>query len=357
MKKRAVMTIFAVLALIALLVPSASDAADKKVSWRMVSVWGEGNSLLDVDRGFAQRVSDYTGGNFTIDVFPAGQLGSSNQVFDLVGKGTVEAGTDWPGYWAGKNTAFDILASSLNDFSMVDYYVWIYQAGGLDEYKNLYGKYGLIGMPLAVSSSESGLRCIKDFKTLADLKGAKVRISGKVQGLVAQKLGITPVMINVAELYEALQRGVIDAGEFTGPEGDESIKLHEVAKYWMTPGWHQSSTVNCVFFNKKAWESLPKEYQAVLERAAHDSTSEWLARKFWADTQSANRMLDEYGVKVNPLSKEDLDTISRYSEEATKVMCDENPDYKRIYDSMQAYRKVVDRYRNILGRFGYGYSK
>ncbi|GHV52905.1 ABC transporter substrate-binding protein [Deltaproteobacteria bacterium] len=333
--------------------PAAETA--KQIQWRLASTWTEGNSLLDVDRAFAERVKNYTGGNFIINVHPAGQLGSSSQVFDLAANGIVEAACDWPGYWAGKNTAFDLLASTVDNFSFIDYYVWTYSAGGLEQYQYVYGKYGLVAFPIAFSPSESGLRCIKDFKSLNDLKNAKVRISGKLQGYVAQRIGFTPVTINAAEIYESLQRGVIDAAEFAGPEADESLKMHEVAKYWMTPGWHQSAVTNCVMVNKKAWEALPEEYRDAIARAAKDSTAEWLYRKLWVDVQSSNRMIDKFGVTVNQLSEEDLRAISRYAADGNKIMSDENPDYKRVYESMQGYRKEIDRYRGILGRYGFGF--
>lgn len=326
------------------------------VNWRMASTWGDGNTHFTVDKRFTELVSQLTDGKFIIKNYSAGQLGAANQVFDMVSNGTVEAGGDWAGYWSGKNTGFDLLGTTMDNFSSLDYFVWIYQGGGLkNAYQYMYNKYGLQYFPILIHTAESGFRASKPIDGIEDLKGLKIRLAGKIQGLVADKIGFTPVTVDSTELYESLQRGVIDAGEFSVPGSDYSLKLHEVAKYWWAPGWHQSAGCNGVMVNMDAWNSLPEEYQIAFETAARLCTAESMARYAWQDFNATNKML-ETGVKICKYPEEDLKMIREYVQEATEVMCEENPDYKHVYDSMMAYRRMADPYKEILGDYGWGYT-
>jgi len=356
MRKLTILAMFAALALFAF--GFATQAAElPTVKWRLASVWTEGNTVLNIDRAYAERVKRYSGGKFIIDVYAAGEIVGPTQVFDAVQNGTVEMGADWPGYWSGRNTAFELLATSLDDFTSLDKLIWTYQAGGLELYKEIYAKFGLVGFPHAFSPTESGLRCKAELKGMPDLKGRKIRISGKIQGYVSEKIGYTPIALNAGDIYESLQRGVIDCAEFSGPESDESLKITEVAKYWMAPGWHQSEVTFGVFVGKKAWDSLPKEYQELLERAAMDSAAEWMHRQPWQDAVAANKMLDKDGVKVVRYSDDDLAKIRAWGLEGRAEMAKANPDYKKVIDHQDGYRKIIDRLRFLSSPYSWGFAR
>ena len=336
---------------------STTVGSGNRYDWRMASCWGQGNSLLEVDQRFAELVGELSNGNFKITVYPAGELGASNAVLDLVGNGTVECGGDWAGYWSGKNTAFDLLGSSLDNFSVMDYYLWIYEAGGYeDAYQYMYNKYNIQPLPTAFSCAESGLRSTKPLTSLEDLAGTKVRISGKMQGIVAEKIGFTPVTIDASELYESLQRGVVDAGEFSGPKADDSLRLQEVAKYWMSPGWHQSAGANCALINMDAWNSLSEADQALLAHAARQCAAEMMSSKAWEDAAIADRMVKEEGVIITKMNDEDMQTLRQYILDAYDECCQENPDFAKVYKSMCDYRETMDTYRDILGDYGVGFN-
>lgn len=336
---------------------SGGLGSGNQYKWRMASCWGQGNSLLEVDQRFAELVGELSGGNFDITVYPAGELGASNAVLDLVGNGTVECGGDWAGYWSGKNTAFDLLGSCMDNFSVMDYYMWVYEGGGYeDAYQYMYNQYNIQPLPTSFSCAESGLRSTKPIESLQDLAGMKVRISGKMQGIVAEKIGFTPVTIDASELYESLQRGVVDAGEFSGPKADDSLRLQEVAKYWLTPGWHQSAGMNCALVNLDAWNSLSGEDQNLLISAAKLCAAEMLAAKTWDDAEVAARMVQDEGVVITTLGDEDMATLRQYVLEAYDQCCAENPDFAKVYESMCNYRKTMDTYRTVLGDYGFGFT-
>jgi TRAP-type mannitol/chloroaromatic compound transport system substrate-binding protein len=326
------------------------------VQWKMVSTWGSGNVHFTVDQRFSELVSQLTNGKFQITNYGEGELCSASQVFDTVQDGTVQAGGDWAGYWAGKDPAFELLSTTMNLFSGLDFYVWFEQGGGIEAAQELYSQYDLMWFPILCHFSESGIRSSKPITSIKDLQTMKTRLGGVMAGRVGAKLGFNITTVPAAELYESLQRGVIDAGEFSGPNADSTLKLEEVAKYWCEPAWYQSAGNNGVIINKAAWEALPEAYQQAIITASAACRGEGLARYTWLDSVAASRMIDEEGVTVTYMNEADLKTIKDTAKEVYEAEAAANPNFKMIYDSMLEYCKVVDPYREMLNNVGYGYG-
>ncbi len=169
---------------------AGGDSSLPVVTWKMGSVWGAGNVHFTVDQRFAELVSQLTDGRFIITNYSEGELCSASQLFDFVSQGTVECGGDWGGYWSGKDTAFELLSTIMDDFTALDYYTWIYEAGGMDCYKEMYGQYNMEYFPLVTNPSESGIRSVSPITPSEDMQHMKIRLGGVMAGKAAQKLGI-----------------------------------------------------------------------------------------------------------------------------------------------------------------------
>lgn len=327
------------------------------VTWKMGSTWGAGNVHFTVDQRFGEILSQLTGGRFTVTNYSEGELCSAKELFDYVSQGTIQCGGDWGGYWSGKDTAFELLSTIMDDFTALDYYTWIYEAGGLDCYKEMYGQYNMNYFPLVTNPSESGIRSVKPITSIADMQKMKIRLGGVMAGKAAQKLGINITTVAASELYESLQRGVIDGGEFSGPKADDSLKLQEVAKYWCAPAWYQSAGVNGVMVNMDAWNKLPEEYQTAFETAARLCCGEQLSRYIYNDMIVTNKMIDEEGITVTHLNDEDWQKIRETCLQTYAEECEINPNFKMVYDSMQAYRETTNNYRDWTGDYGFGFNR
>ena len=327
------------------------------VTWKMGSTWGAGNVHFTVDQRFGEILSQLTGGRFTVTNYSEGELCSAKELFDYVSQGTIQCGGDWGGYWSGKDTAFELLSTIMDDFTALDYYTWIYEAGGLDCYKEMYGQYNMNYFPLVTNPSESGIRSVKPITSIADMQKMKIRLGGVMAGKAAQKLGINITTVAASELYESLQRGVIDGGEFSGPKADDSLKLQEVAKYWCAPAWYQSAGVNGVMVNKQAWESLPEAYQVAFESAARLCCGEQLSRYIYNDMTVTNKMIDEEGITVTHLNDEDWQKIRETCLQTYAEECEINPNFKMVYESMQTYRETANNYRDWTGDYGFGFNR
>jgi TRAP-type mannitol/chloroaromatic compound transport system substrate-binding protein len=240
------------LAATATLAAGLAAPAMAQETWTMTSTWPSSLELIEFDRYFVDLANKLVGDELTIEFFEGGSLVPAGEVFGAVQSGVVQAGADWPGYWAGRDAAFTPIATTPSLFNAVDYVNWIQQWGGRQFYDDLYGQYGMVYLPYGVTNNESGFHTNKSMTTLEDLQGMRLRVSGNEQGRILERLGGSQVSMAGGEVYQALERGVIDGGEFSVPNVDWSAGFQQVTTHWSTPGWHQSASVFGVAINKDA---------------------------------------------------------------------------------------------------------
>ncbi len=132
----------------------------------------------------------------------------------------------------------------------------------------------------------------KEIKTVADLKGLKIRIGG-FAGTVLAKLGVVPQQIPGGDIYPALEKGTIDAAEWVGPYDDEKLGFYKVAKNYYYPGWWEGGPELDLFVNTKAWADLPKDYQAILEAACYEANVDMMAKYDALNPPALRRLLGQ----------------------------------------------------------------
>jgi len=329
------------------------SAPAKTFDWKMISTWGEGSLQYENDKYFVDLVKKLSNNRINIKLHASGELAPANQVLDMVSKGTVQMGSDWPNYWSGMNTAFDLLGSQAIGMTNWDYLLWIEQGGGRDLYNEIYGKFNTLYFPTSISGMESGIRSNKQINSLDDLKGMKIRMAGLIQAQLAQAVGATPVTLATTEIYEALQRGVVDGAEYSSPAADEMLKIHEVTKYWLTPGWHQSSSVYGVAINQDAWNSLPDDLKVIVEEASKAAVLSRSAFYAYGDALAAKRIL-ESGVQTTQLPDSDMQKLREIRAEIMSKLAGENPDFAKVLKSQQDYLNNYANYREMQGDWSFG---
>ncbi|WP_205077539.1 TRAP transporter substrate-binding protein DctP [Marinobacter salexigens] len=208
----------------------------------------------------------------------------------------------------------------------------------------------MVYLPYAVTNNESGFMGGKPIKGLADLKGKRIRLSGRDQGRVLEELGGSQVTLAGGEVYQAIERGVIDAGEFNTPGVDQALGFGEVAKHWATPGWHQSASVFGVMINRDAWNKLSPDTQEKLKVAA-EATMAWSFS--WTERTSTEGAikLQEQGVKIHQFSDQDLEKIQDITNEVIVRGACEDPMHAKIYHSMVSYMEHYANWRDLTAPF------
>lgn len=334
---------------------TAGTAVAEEVTLRMTTVWPEGINLIESDQHFVELVNTIGKGVVQIDFTPGGVLVPSTQVFSAVQSGAIDMATDWPGYWAGTDSTFSLLGSFPMLFTSPDYILWTNEWGGRDLFNEVYGKYGMTYLPIAVFSSESGLRANKPLPTLESLKGARVRMSGRPQGAILEKLGAAQVTLPGSEVYQALERGVVDAAEFSVPSTDLSMGFQEVTQYWQSPGWHQPGSLNGIMFGKEVWEGLTDQQRDILEVAAKANML-WTIGHYEKTSTEAVAVFNDAGVEVNTLSDEEMETLQELSNGVLEEESCDNPLYAKVAVSQIEYMQDYGIWRSMQGDFAMGHN-
>jgi TRAP-type mannitol/chloroaromatic compound transport system substrate-binding protein len=245
-------------------------------------------------------VSEATDGKFQIQVFAAGEIVPGLQALDAVSNGTVEMCHTANYYYVGKDPTFAFATAvpfGLNQ-RMMD--AWCLYGGGNDLLNGFFAKHKVIGFMCGNTGCQMGGWYRKEIKTVEDLKGLKMRIGG-FAGQVLTKLGVVPQQIAGGEIYQALERGTIDAAEWVGPYDDEKLGFAKVAPYYYYPGWWEGGPMLHAMVNLEKFNALPKHYKAIIEAAAQTANTHMMA-KYDAGNPAALRRLIAGGAKLQPFS-------------------------------------------------------
>lgn len=252
-------------------------APDKVIKWKLTTSWSTGIPLyIDVAQAFAKEVEKMSNGRLKIETFPGGAIAPALEVSEAVRTGVADAGHLWPGYDIGKDRASALIGGYAGSGTSEEMLHWIYNGGGYKIWQDWRkDKFGLVAFPLGIRPQEIFLHSIKPVRTLADLKGLKVRTVG-AWAEILPGLGASVVSLAGDEVLPALERKVIDATEWATPGEDLSMGFHEVSKYIMIPGVHQPSAPFELVINPKSWNALTPDLQAIVEDAAKSVTmSSW----------------------------------------------------------------------------------
>ncbi|MEE4165480.1 MAG: TRAP transporter substrate-binding protein DctP [Desulfocapsaceae bacterium] len=330
----------------------AGSTAVMAKTWKYQSVWPASILLNKPDKYFGDLIDTLAGDDLDLKYYDGGSLVQTGEVFDAVANGIVEMATDWPSYWDGKNTAFSLLTSVPMGFAPADYMIWYWQGGGFELSQELYGKYGIVFFPHGLTSPESGQRSNKPIKSLEDYKGVKMRQCGRVQANMLNDVGGSAIFMPGGEVYLSLQRGTIDAGEFSVPEVDWVMGFQEITKYWVLPGWHQPGPIWGVLINKKAFDALSDETKFKFKEAAM-ATMMWSWTYFEYGSGAFTNKFIEAGTEISRLDEKVLEQLQQDSWKYMIEDAEKNPDFAKIAYSQAAFLKNMKLWREIQSPFTY----
>lgn len=316
------------------------------IRWRLTSSFPKSlDTIYGGAEVLANRVRAITGGKFDIRVFASGEIVPGLQALDAVQQGTVEVCHSCSYYYVGKDKTFGFGTAVPFGMNARQMNAWIYFGGGqklLDEFYSNYNVYSFVG---GNTGTQMGGWWRKVVKSVADLKGIKMRIPG-LGGAVFAELGVVPQQIAGTDIYPALEKGTIDAAEWVGPYDDEKLGFHKVAKNYYYPGWWESGPTIHFYVNKREWEKLPKEYQEAFQAAAHEANVTMTAEYDYRNPIALSKLLQS-GVKLQKFSDEILAAgykaaYALYANEAGK-----NPAFRKIFTEYDKFRKTQNAWFSV----------
>lgn len=323
---------------IAAVLPLSAHAATlPAVRWRLASSFPKSlDTIYGAGETLAKRVAALTASRFQIRVFAGGELVPGLQVLDAVGNGTVECGHSAGYYYVGKNLALAFDTAVPFGLTARQQNAWMYAGGGIDALRKLYAKYKVVQFPGGNTGTQMGGWFRKPIKSLADLRGLKMRIPG-IGGQIMAKLGAVPQTLPGGDIYPALERGALDAAEWVGPYDDEKLGFHKIAKHYYYPGWWEGGPQLSFYVNQTAWQALPDLYRQAFEVAAAEANQLMLAQYDAKNPPALLRLVGQ-GVKLHPYPKDVMLAARRATFELYEAEAKINADFAAIYRPWKAFR-------------------
>jgi TRAP-type mannitol/chloroaromatic compound transport system substrate-binding protein len=317
--------------------------AQTAVRWRLASSFPKSlDTLYGAAEVFAQKVRQLSGGRFDIRVHPAGELVPAVGVVDAVQAGTLDAAHTAPSYFFGKDETFAIggaIPFGLNSRQMS---AWTYGGNGLALMREFYAHYRLVHFPCGNTGAQMGGWMRKPISRLADLKGLKFRIGG-FAGRVIERLGAVPQNTPGSEIYQALEKGTLDAAEWIGPYDDQKLGFHKVAHHYYYPGWWEGGLQLDLYIHHKAFEALGAEHKAIVEAAsayAHVVTQ----AKYDVKNPSALKQLVAAGARLRPFPPDVMTEAFKQSMALYDEIAARNAHWKKVYTDYARFRADQNRW-------------
>ncbi|QAA92655.1 TRAP transporter substrate-binding protein [Pollutimonas thiosulfatoxidans] len=316
------------------------------INWRLASSFPKSlDTIFGGSERMCKRISELTGGKFNIRAFPGGEIVPPFEVMGAVQNGTVEMAHTVSQYFSGVDSAFTFdsgLPFGLNSRQQT---AWFEKGGGKELLREFFKEYGIINFMGGNTGTQMGGFFRKEINTVADINGLKFRIGG-MAGRIFEKLGAVPQQIPAGDVYSALEKGTIDAAEFVGPFDDEKLGFNKVAPYYYAPGWWDAGPQESFYVGIKAWDQLPKEYQAALETATYETHVQIQAQYDAANPAALARILKNGG-QLRWFSKEIMEECYKLSNELFLTEAERNPRFKKILDPWLRFRDDSNQWFSV----------
>ncbi len=331
--------------------PTVQANSFPEVKWRMVTSWPKSlETIFGGAETICDRLREMSGGRFQITPYAAGEIVPGLEVFDTVQNGTIECGHTASYYYVGKNPALAFATSVPFGLIAEQQNAWLYHGGGLEAMQKVYSDFNMINFPAGNTGTQMGGWFKKEIKSLADLRGLKMRIPG-LGGQVMAKMGVNVQVLPGGEIFLALERGAIDAAEWVGPYDDQKLGLNKAAQYYCYPGWWEPGATLDILVNKSAWEKLPKEYQNMFKTATYEANINMLAQYNFLNQQALGEIISG-GTKLIPYPQDILKKAKEISFNIYEENSSKDAVFKEVYQQWQKFRTGILKW-NSINEFNY----
>jgi len=341
---------------------SPAIAQDKR-QWKMVTAWprnlpGPGVAAQNL----ADRITMLSGGRIEVKLYASGELVPGPGVFDAVSEGTAELYHAVPAYWGSKSKGILLFGSQPFGLRADEQFGWLAHGGGQTLYDEMYGRFGIKPFLCGNSGPQWGGWFREELNSAEDLKGMKFRTTGLASEMMS-KLGVAAQAMSGPDMFQALQTGALDAGEFIGPWTDSALGFYQVAKNYYWPGVGEPSSAEECGINGAAYADLPDDLKQAVGFAC-----ESLYNPVWTEyttkhALSLKSMVDEQGVIVRMFPEDVIAAMGNAAKEVIDELRQNDDELvKRITESFVSYRESVGGYMTYAdngqmnaraGLFGY----
>ena len=327
-----------VAAVMFVLLPVSGFAKDGKIVWKSSGHGPASDPSQIYHDKLCHAITEATGGRLTVKPFVGGSIVPAYKELDAIDQGVLQMGYTCPMYNLDKWPAAGLISSRPGGLPGEALRTWFDFAGGADLMNKMMEGYNVMTFPGALSPlpEEVFFHSKVKLESLADIKGLKARCMGD-GGEILKRMGAATVIIPGGQLYEAMQRGTIDAFEYSTLASNWNMHFNEVAPYVYLSPTRAPSDPQVIFVNKKAFEELPADLQAIVRAVVAKYTQD--QHNFLVNASIS--AVDKFKAAGNEVYKVPKDIEEALIAEADKFYAEksksEDPIFGEIYNSMKSF--------------------
>jgi TRAP-type mannitol/chloroaromatic compound transport system substrate-binding protein len=326
----------------ALAAPSISSAmshSNKPVVLKVQAAWG-GGIFLEFAQDYVDRVNKMSGGSLKIDLLGVGAVVKTAEMQTAVHKGVLDGAHLVTAYWYSKSPVASLFGTGpCFGWTANELLGWVQYGGGKELYYELMHdklRLDLVGF-LSGPMPAQPLGWFKEqIKSSSQMKGLKYRTVGLAAD-VLQEMGMSVVQLPGGEIQPAMKSGLIDAAEFNNPTSDKDFGMQDVSKHYHLGSFHQSQESFEIIFNKRRFDRLSGEHQAILEYASEAASADMAWKAMERYSQDLVKLKKEHGVNVYRTPDSVMNDQLKAWDIVVKRFTDSDPFFKKVVDSQMAW--------------------
>tara|TARA_B100000965_G_scaffold304328_1_gene263134 strand:+ start:368 stop:1516 length:1149 start_codon:yes stop_codon:yes gene_type:complete len=316
-----------------------------RIRWRVPVVFQTTWPVLGDNPVFvSEMIKQASNGEVLLDIFEPNEIVPSFSITDAVRDQKIEAGYTWLGYDQGKIPAAPLIGAVPFGMEPWEYSAWWYESGGRELAEKLYKQHQIHPIYCGMTGPETAGWFRKPIESLSDLEGLKIRFAG-LGGKVIEQLGASVTMLPGSEIFQALEKGAIDATEFALPIVDQNLGFDRVAKFNYYPGWHQPFTASHLVINLEKWKSLNQSDKALLELGCTAGVIRNLSNSE-AKQGPVIKRFEESGTSPIILPHPILKELQRVTKQVLESEAAKDADFAEIYQSQLDFMKSYSKWKS-----------
>ncbi|WP_031218266.1 TRAP transporter substrate-binding protein [Halomonas sp. PBN3] len=321
----------------------AFSAQAAEYEWTFQTSETAGEPQFELKKAWAENVTAMSDGRIEIEILPVNAVVQANQTLDAVQSGILQGHLTDPSYFSGRDPAFGMLGNLVGAWGdPLEFLEYMNHGGGEELYNELVNPYGVQLIGAAATGLES-FPSTRPIRTVEDLEGLKVRAPEGMVYNIFEKAGAAPVNLPGSEVYTSLEKGVIDAADYTVFSTNHNQGLHSFANYPNYPGFHSLPMVS-VSLNKEIWDGLPEDLKAILETSVDKLAYEMVFELKKLDLEAVAEARQDPDIELIDMAPEERAKFRNIAKEEWAAWAERSEMNQKIYDSVVAFLQA----RNLM---------
>ena len=310
--------------------------AEEKIRWKVQSTFNTGwPALGDPIAYLAKTLDKVTAGRIKLKVFEPGKIVPPLEITPSISNGNLPAAYNYLAYDQGRIPSAVLFSAVPFGMEPWEYAAWWFEDEGATLAAEIYHQHNVHPLLCSTIGPETAGWYRKPIKSLDDLKGLKIRFSG-LGGMVLNEIGASATLMAGGEIFAALEKGTLDATEYSMPAIDEVLGFHKIAKFNLFPGWHQPSTSTHLLINLDNWNGMSDADRALFEMGCTAATMRAITTGEALQGAQINSF-EGKGVTAAKLPDSVIDELKRVTEQVMTQEAGKDADFKRVWESQKAF--------------------